>query len=132
MLSEQHLFVYGTLKRGQRNAFRLQRLGGRWRKARVHGRLFKHGVLGTQGYPALILSAQITSAWVNGYVFSAKTLAKHWPVLDAFEGAGYRRVSTKVALVSGSNIQAYVYVPAYEKSIKASTKAQNCKSNGHA
>ncbi len=132
MLTEQHLFVYGTLKLGERNAFRLQRLGGRWRKARVQGCLFKHGVLGTQGYPALILTAHATSAWVNGYVFSSKTLAKHWPALDAFEGAGYRRVITTVALMSGNKIQAYVYAPAYEQRKQTRIQAVNCVSDDDA
>ena len=69
---------------------------------------------------------------MNGYVFSAKTLAKHWPALDAFEGAGYRRVIATVVLMSGKKIEAYVYVPAYERSIQSSTKAQYLVSDGDA
>lgn len=108
----QHLFVYGTLKKGEKNARLFDQIGGTWRSASVRGKLYPQGVAGTSGFPALVLDQNEKP--VQGLVFSCSTFARWWPLLDDFEGEGYRRIKTQVKLKSGSNIEAFVYVPASE------------------
>ena len=42
-------------------------------------------------------------------VFESLDLPEHWSRLDAFEGAGYERVSTTVSTPAG-DIEAFIYV----------------------
>jgi gamma-glutamylcyclotransferase (GGCT)/AIG2-like uncharacterized protein YtfP len=47
---------------------------------------------------------------IQGHVFASNNLERHWAALDEFEGVEYQRVLATVTLVSGSQIEAYVYV----------------------
>jgi len=104
------LFVYGSLLPGRRHAALLEAIAGRRRKAFLRGRFYPQGVAGTEGYPALVPDAGADE--VAGLLLESTALAAHWPRLDAFEGAAYRRLKTLVRCDDGRSRQAWVYVPA--------------------
>ena len=39
----KNLFVYGTLKRGEKNSYLLDRIGGEWIEASIKGNLHEEG-----------------------------------------------------------------------------------------
>jgi gamma-glutamylcyclotransferase (GGCT)/AIG2-like uncharacterized protein YtfP len=104
---EHRLAVYGSLAPGKPNARKLAHLGGTWRKGTVQGRLVDEGWGASMGFPALILDGNAPAVVVD--LLESPGLAAHWPQLDTFEGAGYRRVATTVD-VAGENLAAYIYV----------------------
>lgn len=106
-MSAQHLFVYGTLQPGRPNAHLLERIGGSWHEAHVFGHLHEEGWGATMGYPAIRLDEN--GPRVDGYVFSSEALESHWPSLDAFEGAAYKRTLVNVTLGDGQQISAHIY-----------------------
>ena len=106
--SHHRLFVYGTLAPGRSNHHIVEHLEGTWEEAEVNGILYPHGIGPTAGYPALELDAQGPS--VPGYLLTSAELPAHWPAIDAFEGAGYRRVTTTVRRSDGTPIDACLYV----------------------
>ena len=108
----EHLFVYGSLKRGHENAHLLEAIGGSWRAASVVGVMRPTGWGAGMGYPALTLDA--SGGAVRGFVFSSSRLADHWAELDAFEGSDYRRVVAIATLDDGGTIEAQVYVGAVD------------------
>jgi gamma-glutamylcyclotransferase (GGCT)/AIG2-like uncharacterized protein YtfP len=46
---------------------------------------------------------------VDVYVFESPDLPQHWPRLDTFEGADYRRVIAKVSTEQGE-VDGWIYV----------------------
>jgi gamma-glutamylcyclotransferase (GGCT)/AIG2-like uncharacterized protein YtfP len=101
------LFVYGTLRAGERNAGELDRIpGGTRRVASTRGTLVTRGQGGPYTYPAITLDP--AAPVVPGELFTAPTLEEHWERLDAFEGEEYRRVLTDVE-VEGGPVRAWVY-----------------------
>ncbi len=108
----QHLFVYGTLKKGGKNARLFEQIGGTWRSASVRGTLYPKGVDGTKGLPALVLDERQKP--VQGLVFSSSTFSRWWPLLDEFEGDGFRRINANIKLKTGGSVDAFIYVPAIE------------------
>lgn len=108
--SPDRLFVYGTLAPGRSNAHVLAPLNGTWQAATARGLLLATGWAATEGYPALKLDPQ--GPVVEGLLFSSPALGGFWPELDAFEGEGYRRVTTTVTLPDGETRDAWVYVAA--------------------
>jgi gamma-glutamylcyclotransferase (GGCT)/AIG2-like uncharacterized protein YtfP len=99
--SREWVFVYGTLRAGASNHFRMDG-GESLGPASVHGRLYA-----IDWYPGLVLDA--AAGPVSGEVFAVA--AAHLRELDAFEGipegaeAGveYRRVRARVELHSGGS-----------------------------
>lgn len=106
---KQHLFVYGTLKKGGANAQLLESIGGTWLLASVKGQLYPNGIKGTEGYPALVLDNNKPP--VQGYVFSSMNLSRHWKHIDHYEGVGYQRITTTVKLKIGQEVEAFIYTP---------------------
>lgn len=107
------LASYGTLAPGRVNHHQLAGLEGRWRQGTVRGKLVAKGWGADLGYPALILHSQ--GPLVEVFLFESPDLPDHWPRLDAFEGAGYRRVVTQVTTAEG-DLDACIYVNADEAS----------------
>jgi len=105
--ADKRLATYGTLAPGRVNNHQLADLKGYWRQGTVRGRLVEVGWGAELGYPGLILdpSGQV----IEVYVFESSELPNHWPRLDEFEGAGYRRVVTQVCTVGG-DLDASIYV----------------------
>lgn len=98
------LFVYGTLQDGAR----VRRIVGRrlpWRPAELHG--YARSVDSAIGYPVIRRRA---GARVQGRLLSDVT-ATVLAVLDAYEGAEYRRVRVWVRLSGGATTETRVYVP---------------------
>jgi gamma-glutamylcyclotransferase (GGCT)/AIG2-like uncharacterized protein YtfP len=101
------VFVYGTLRGGGSNHFRLddaELLG----PAVVNGRLYR-----IDWYPGLVLDPSAETVLGEVYCIRREQLAK----LDAFEGispgtmlgAEYRRVWVTARLVSGEEVSAWVW-----------------------
>ena len=107
-MSEQRLFVYGTLAPGQPNEHVLAPLQGSWHPASVRGTLHPKGWGAALGYPAIVLDEKGTM--VEGQIFSSEQLPDHWNVLDEFEGSAYQRVTTLAQCEDGSWISVQVYV----------------------
>jgi gamma-glutamylcyclotransferase (GGCT)/AIG2-like uncharacterized protein YtfP len=101
------VFVYGTLRRGGSNAFRMD--GATFHgSGTVAGRLYR-----ISWYPGLVLDSE--SGGVTGDVFAVSP--EQLAALDEFEGlaAGeleggeYRRVKALVTLEDGDAVEAWVY-----------------------
>ena len=96
---EMRLATYGTLAPGRPNHGELSDLSGRWVVGHVRGSLVEAGWGADVGYPGLILDPD--GATIEVFVFESEALPQHWPRLDAFEGPGYRRVTTEVSTAQG-------------------------------
>ncbi len=92
-MSMETLFVYGTLRKGGSNHFRLE--GGRvLGKATVRGRLYR-----VDWYPALFLDPDADVVVGDLVEVSPEILA----ALDLFEGGEYRRVPVLVTPENGED-----------------------------
>lgn len=112
------VFVYGTLRPGQRYHKRIERFIVRAEPAFVTGRLYHL----PQGYPALVLERDIgcklNSGCVAGDLLEFESLEAVLPILDELEdyyGAGdprnlYERVTVSARTKRGSRFSAMVYV----------------------
>ncbi|MDJ0777018.1 MAG: gamma-glutamylcyclotransferase family protein [Gammaproteobacteria bacterium] len=103
----ERLFVYGTLAPGRPNHVVLEQIPGYWEKATLKGNLLDEGWGSEFGCPGIVPSED--GEEVEGYVFSSDHLRNHWPMLDEYEGTGYRRVPVLVKVESGEKIEACVY-----------------------
>ncbi len=105
--ADTRLATYGTLVPGRVNDHQLADLNGIWRQGTVLGRLVDAGWGAALGCPGLILDP--SGRHIDVHVFESPELPAHWPRLDAFEGAGYRRVVTQVTTSDG-DLGAWIYV----------------------
>ena len=105
--ADHRLATYGTLAPGRPNHAQLAGLSGRWLTGQVRGTLVKAGWGAALGYPGLVLDADGPTVEVQ--VFESAELRSTWSRLDAFEGPGYRRVTTEVTTEEGA-IAASIYV----------------------
>ena len=106
-MSQTPLFVYGTLCPGQPNEHWLTRIGGRFEKASVRGKLIPQGWGAALGYPGLIPDTDGDE--VAGYLFFSEALENHWQALDEFEGEGYERVLILAETADGNQLEAQIY-----------------------
>ena len=101
-----HLFVYGTLRRG--SAHEIARLlQGQARfvgDARMHGRLY-----GLGRYPGAVAAVR-KDEWVRGEVYQMDDSAGLMAVLDDYEGSGFERAISSVQLDDGKAIECWVYL----------------------
>lgn len=107
--ADTRLASYGTLAPGQPNHHQLDGLAGRWRTGSVRGRLVDKGWAAAMGYAALVLDPDGDPIPVE--LFESADLPAHWPRLDAFEGAAYRRVVADIDTEAGP-LPASIYVVA--------------------
>ncbi|OYU15140.1 MAG: gamma-glutamylcyclotransferase [Alphaproteobacteria bacterium PA4] len=103
---DHRLAVYGTLAPGRSNHHQLAGLTGSWQPGHVRGHFQPTGWGAAQGYPALTLDAAADPVPV--LLFTSADLPEHWPRLDAFEGADYRRVIVSIDTEAGP-ITAWLY-----------------------
>lgn len=101
------LIVYGTLAPGAPNHHLLSDLSGTWSKGETEGDVFAEGWGAAAGYPGLI--ARSGGPAVNVHVLDSNDLPAHWPRLDEFEGAGYRRALAPVRPGDGGCLVANYY-----------------------
>jgi len=93
------VFVYGTLRRGGSNHFRME--GGRWLgTASVRGRLYR-----VDWYPALTLDSE--AGPVTGDLI--EVAEDRLPLLDDYEGSEYRRVMAQVTNAGGEQVSAWLW-----------------------
>ena len=99
-MMDETIFVYGTLRAGGSNHFRLE--GAVPRDAgTVRGRLYR-----VDWYPALLLDEGGYPVHGEVYEVDAVTLA----ALDVFEGSEYRRIRVAVTpAAAGDAIEAWVW-----------------------
>lgn len=107
MAPECRLATYGTLGPGRSNHHQLAGLRGEWSRGSVRGDRYEDGWGAAQGYPGLVLKPDGPTVTVD--LLSSNDLPDHWARLDAFEGAGYRRVVTEVNTPAGV-VSACIYV----------------------
>jgi len=105
--AEIRLATYGTLAPGRVNHGQLAALTGRWSMGTVQGTLVEAGWGADLGYPGLILEPNGDT--VEVYIFESPELPGHWARLDAFEGAGYRRVVAQAVTPEGE-LDVSIYV----------------------
>lgn len=103
---DHRLATYGTLAPGRHNHHQLATLSGQWCEGSVRGRLVQQGWGAAQGFPALLADA--AGPPVPVWLFTSADLPAHWPRLDAFEGAEYRRAAIEVATADGP-VMAWIY-----------------------
>lgn len=97
--ADTRLATYGTLAPGRVNEHQLADLKGIWRQGTVRGKLVDAGWGAELGYPGLVLDPAGQDIEVS--LFESPDLPDHWSRLDAFEGAGYRRVTTQARTEDG-------------------------------
>lgn len=112
----RHLFVYGSLKRGNANPFaRLLAEGSEFTgRAYVKGRLvrLKHYCGATLGRDA--------ARPIVGEISKLMDARRLLRILDRYEGPGFRRVVAKAVLRNGSRLRCWLYeyrggIPADDK-----------------
>lgn len=109
-LADDHvprLAVYGTLAPGRPNHGQLAHLPGHWFAGVVHGHLLDEGWGADLGFLGLVLDDDGDEVHVQ--IFESASLGTEWARLDAFEGAGYRRVVVEAHIATGS-VAANIYV----------------------
>jgi gamma-glutamylcyclotransferase (GGCT)/AIG2-like uncharacterized protein YtfP len=96
----RRLAVYGSLAPGRENHHLLAGARGRWRaELHVEGDLRAKGWGAALGYPALRLRRG--GGRVPVWLLESAALPALWPLLDEFEGPGYRRVLAPVRDAEG-------------------------------
>jgi len=104
--SPDYLFVYGTLRRGNKNSYAelLSANSEFIAEARLAARVYELGP-----YRGAVLSHD-PGAWISGEVFQLHETDSLFQTLDEYEGADYCRVKAEVELASGGRVYAWVYV----------------------
>jgi len=103
----KNLFVYGTLKRGEKNSYLLDKIGGEWIEATVKGHLHEEGWGSKFGCPGI--RVDLNGQVVQGYIFRSDKLEENISFFDEFEGGEYIRTITDVTLKNGITTKAYIY-----------------------
>jgi gamma-glutamylcyclotransferase (GGCT)/AIG2-like uncharacterized protein YtfP len=101
------IFVYGTLKLGEKNSYLLDRIGGEWIEATVKGSLHEEGWGYKFGCPGIKVDEK--GQIVRGYVFRSDKLEENISFFDEFEGGEYKRTITDITLKNGLTTKAYIY-----------------------
>lgn len=100
--------MYGTLAPGEKNHWVIARLDGEWVSGTVRGYTFEITWGPAQGHEGFVPDSD--GAVVPVQVLRSRQLAKSWRQIDDFEGPGYARVKTQVALEGGALALAQIYV----------------------
>lgn len=103
---ETRLAAYGSLVPGQANHRQVATLVGEWSRGFVTGSLHDLGWAAREGFPAFVWEP--TGDPVEVQVLESAALTNAWDRLDAFEGAGYRRILAPVELPRG-RLVCYLY-----------------------
>ena len=117
VLAPHALAAYGTLAPGRSNAHVMDGVRGTWIPGTLRGTLHASGIGAATGYPGIVLAGTApahATTDVPAQVLVSADLPDHWDRLDAFEGAGYRRVPAVVALEDDDAVRpafAYELVP---------------------
>lgn len=94
-----HVFVYGTLRRGGSNNFRME--GCKWLgPAGVNGNLYE-----VDWYPGLVLDEDAAEVIGDLYEVPDERMSE----LDEFEGPEYKRVRAMVQTAEDKALSAWVY-----------------------
>jgi gamma-glutamylcyclotransferase (GGCT)/AIG2-like uncharacterized protein YtfP len=103
--SVRHLFVYGTLRRGNPNlyAWLLARGSDFAGVARVRGRLYRF-----KRYPGIRLDRK-AATYVPGEVYVLRDPRRLFSALDRYEGAEFRRVLTEAIFPGASRLPCWIY-----------------------
>lgn len=109
MSIDHRLATYGTLAPGRVNHHQVAGLRGRWLEGTVTGRLVAEGWGAALGYPALVPDQRGEA--ISVHLLLSPDLPDHWPRLDAFEGAEYRRTAIAVHTAEGM-LEAWIYLSA--------------------
>ncbi|WP_343672492.1 gamma-glutamylcyclotransferase family protein [Chitinophaga sp.] len=100
------LFVYGTLRPNEENAYILDAIGGTFKEGFIYGTHYTSGFGPDKQHPGVTLNG---TNKIPGYIFYSDNLANSWESLDEFEGEGYYRVPVTVHFEDGTTETAYIY-----------------------
>lgn len=129
-MTADHVFVYGTLKPGERNAHVARRAGTHTsREAILHG--FDLYDLHPEGYPCIVPGP--SNAVIHGHVLTFDDWRQAQPHLDRLEGTHltpplYHRVRATAITADGSQ-QVWVYT--YARPHRLTTPGATPLPNGH-
>ena len=107
-MTSSSVFVYGTLKPGERN-FKVAESGGKfsWEEATITGHDIYH--LDPENYPAVIPG----SGTVHGYIYTYEDMTAALPFLDELEGTSFTPPLYNRVLVTtqpqGKEVWVYIY-----------------------
>lgn len=104
LLVDCRLITYGGLKRGGSVHYQIERLNGVWANGTVRGRVSNDH---WTGFPALRLDPKGQENMVE--ILFSYDLPSFWPVLDAYESYGYKRVIATAETCQGNCI-GWVYI----------------------
>jgi gamma-glutamylcyclotransferase (GGCT)/AIG2-like uncharacterized protein YtfP len=113
------LFVYGTLRQGQTARTLLANEITRCVKAHAQGSIYAFPM----GYPGF--SDADPNGRVVGEVVWLTELAATFGLLDAYEGQDFVRVIKQVALETGEQVWAWVYMLADPTAIRLGTRIED-------
>jgi gamma-glutamylcyclotransferase (GGCT)/AIG2-like uncharacterized protein YtfP len=102
------LAVYGTLAPGEPNHWVVSRIAGEWIQGTVRGYVFEVSWGPAEGYDGFLPDPD--GHEVEVWVLQSAQLERSWRDIDDFEGQGYERRSIPVALASGQELDAQIYV----------------------
>ncbi len=98
-----YLFVYGTLRRGERADVSKKCAATYVGVARARGKMFR-----VEDHPGMVESDD-ESDKVIGEVYRLEDALRAWPVLDEYEGDEFERSVTSVRMADGQILQAWAY-----------------------
>lgn len=109
-----HVFVYGTLRPGERNAALTTRFGSPTVQRAILP-AFQLFNLAPEGYPAIVPGTAGQSVRGEVLAYPPEVWVQVLPLLDALEGVAetpplYRRERVRVTLVRGGAVEAWTYV----------------------
>jgi len=105
---DHRLVAYGTLIPGRANHHVVEPLGGTWAPVRVRGRVGTSAWRGYAGLPAF--TPDPAAEPIDVWLLESEALAGSWPMLDDFEGPGYRRIPIAITDPRGTALgEAWIY-----------------------
>lgn len=107
-MTDNRLFIYGSLAPGRPNEHVMRPLGGVWQRGTVVGDLEERGWGAASGFPGIVVNRPSENR-VEGWLLTADTLRENWAQLDEFEGSEYQRVSGAVTLDDNTQVEAWIY-----------------------
>tara|TARA_X000000950_G_scaffold245972_1_gene303099 strand:- start:126 stop:452 length:327 start_codon:yes stop_codon:yes gene_type:complete len=100
----KYLFVYGSLKPGEKAHHYFDQIQGIWCDAYCFGNWIDDIDI---GYP--IISLDTNGEKIEGKLFHSNQLQNIIKEIDQYEGEEYKRVITKIYLNNGSSLEAFIY-----------------------
>jgi gamma-glutamylcyclotransferase (GGCT)/AIG2-like uncharacterized protein YtfP len=106
---EKSLIIYGSLAPDEPNHSVVTHINGKWRNGIVIGKLEVKGHGADLGYYGFRHTNPEEQEEIKAHILFSDELVLNWPMLDEFEGEGYRRIQAKYELENGETSVGYIY-----------------------